>query len=225
MAGYRRAHRSALLNLTIVSLAAVTAMLWIARPVLPNPQRLMLHLRPPSQAGRPASHRPPAGPAGRNQANSAVLGASTTTATAAATETPVATATPQATPQAAPSDETPDPEAPQPDQQTPAPAAGEPSDSTDSAPEDVSVAPAPGPPSLPPPPSPRLVRARAAQTAYLRTEPTVAALIVGSLPPGTVVTVVGCANGCNWLLVQLPGGGQAWSESYFYSLLGSLAGL
>ena len=79
--------------------------------------------------------------------------------------------------------------------------------------------------SAPPPPTPAYVTARAIQTASLRTEPSTLALITSSIPAGTVVTVLGCSSGCQWLLVQTPGGGTAWSAAFFYSVQGSLQGI
>jgi uncharacterized protein YraI len=76
-----------------------------------------------------------------------------------------------------------------------------------------------------PAPTPRpvaAVTARAIDTASLRSAPSIEASISGYLPPGSVVTVVGCAGGCSWLLVA-SAGGTAWTARHFWVVTGDLS--
>jgi hypothetical protein len=211
MTRYRLAHRGAVLNLTVVGLAAVTAMVWVARPLLARPRP---SLTGPHPAGSLRSRQAPSPlpPTGAALADFGLTATATVPATQTAvptTEAPLALQPPSPTPALA-------------DTPTPEPVPPTPSPPADAATPAVAAA---GVPAPRPGVAPRAIPAQAAQTAYLRTDPTVDALIIGSLPPGTLVSVVGCASRCTWLLVQLPSGGQAWSEAYFFNLLGSLAGL
>jgi outer membrane biosynthesis protein TonB len=117
------------------------------------------------------------------------------------TPSPPATPTPEPTPAPTP-EPTPEP-APEP---TPAPT------------------PAPPPPRTPAPtprPAPVVV-ARAIDTASLRNGPGTDALITGFVPAGTVVSVVGCAGGCSWLLVATSSG-TGWSARHFWVVTGDLS--
>ena len=111
----------------------------------------------------------------------------------------------------------------------------------------VHAAPSPSPPPLPPPrtpqatrpaspsPAPRVitrpppprtptaVTAQAVGQASLRVGPSTADLITGYAPVGTSATVIGCASGCSWLLLSLPGGASGWSARHFWAVSGNLS--
>ena len=64
--------------------------------------------------------------------------------------------------------------------------------------------------------------AQAVQSASLRTAPSTDAPITGYAPAGATVAVLGCAAGCSWLLVALPGG-SAWTARHFWSVSGDFS--
>jgi hypothetical protein len=80
-------------------------------------------------------------------------------------------------------------------------------------------------PETPPEPPAPAVSAQAVTVAYLRTAPSTAAVISGSLPPGTPVTIVACSAGCSWYLIQTPSGSQVWSAASWYTVAGNLGTL
>lgn len=90
-------------------------------------------------------------------------------------------------------------------------------------PESPPPTPAPPPPTPAPTPRPVVVTARAVDAASLRSSPSTDALITGTAVAGSSATVVGCAGGCSWLLLALPGGGSAWSARFFWTVSGDLS--
>lgn len=73
--------------------------------------------------------------------------------------------------------------------------------------------------------APKSLPGRTVGTAYLRSSPSTAAMITGSLPPGVPVTVMGCAANCTWLLVQSSAGSASWSLAFWFSVAGSVGQL
>lgn len=209
MARYPRRRRNMLLHTSIVALAAATTSLWLAKPQTTTLERLSPNLDwfadAKSQFRVPQLHlRRPAGkPAtvdwlvlNEDPPSVAIVAPDVISPAPAVVTDPAASTPPDAG----------------------APADASPADSSETAPVETEAVP-------PPAPTPTTVRATAVTTAYLRSGPTTDALITGTLPAGTATTVVACSAGCSWLLVQTPGGSQAWSASSWYSISGGTAGL
>jgi SH3 domain-containing protein len=211
MARYRHGRRDFFLHAAIVTLAAATSSLWLARSEVEQIEQAFQRPRldprrfvTPRRAGPTPRFEKVESDQNFGDSPEAELEEPPSVAVSAPTVAPEPPPPPPPAPEEA------ETAASESEQQPEAPAAAEP---------EPTPAPAPAPA---PPPS---VAARVISTAYLRTSPSTSALITRSLAPGTSVSVVGCSAACSWLLVQTPDGSQAWSSANWFAVQGNLAGV